>query len=842
MPGLNNNSANLGSFCRSIGIIYDRTTPGTEPICSTFLVSEKKSASLASLLLPFAQNPEALRITFPHAEREFGVSNIHYHPQFDRNLKKEALFQGTLGNGPEAALQKYNCCVLDLSDTLQKISDAQIEQVSQSLRYPLNLTDEGFRGSLAEIELPLVIQTLNNAKKQGILYICDDMHRPLAQIYCQDGRIIAAKYRSLTNETAIFQIVEKRLSGRFIFRACKPPAWLPTQTIGRTTDTILIEAMRRQDEIANLRQQLAVNDYFMVRAYKTLYLDGISHENRQAAEMIWRALDGTTQADQLWCLVPLDDHTIFSALLEMYVSNQCMRVPLSGTMQFAVPKMPTEEAYAPAFWTANPLPLGTLMQLNAFDTISSVSLDPTTAKPRVKVGALLGAIDPYDAEHLLHDIPLLPWASGSPLIKDDLVIGMHCGVVPTSSAMDNPFGVLQQMLWCDAIAQVLATIPGTVIPPPIPLSATEPASTSASLADSGSAAAASAFASASAPASTESSTSNEPNAPNTQQAPLAGTPPVAAGSASTMSGISAASSQSDGIDQSQFDSSRRRAAISRTSPTVSIPQGPPGCREIASLKCAICGERTFSSARRCMRCLNDFVPQLKPKPTPKHFDLVIPVAAVLLVAMVASAALALSRLPTPVYANVSLVSIPKQPWVDAIVETGKKVQQPNGSFVAVCTPVPDGAKLALKTFVHLRCKANKGCTLRLLYKGSEGACLFKLDPDNPAQGQSVTYPPTATIVGPKDAPLNLLEISGLPGADEFIVIASTNNNDGFPMLIQSDQLNEVFDKADGMLKLARSKNGILVFGSQLMPTNTGSGTHNAAEDSQYFITSATVYH
>ena len=197
-------------------------------------------------------------------------------------------------------------------------------------------------------------------------------------------------------------------------------------------------------------------------------MENIAVEFRQAVELIWRVLDGTVPAEDLWNLVPLDDYSILAALNEMYASNQCMRVPLAGTMQFNIPKMP-DESYAPAFFQTVPLPLGLQLPLNAFDTMSSIAIDPNDSKPKVKVGALLGAIDPYDATHLLHDIPLLPWASGSPLIKDDLVIGMHCGVVPNSSNADNSFGVLQQMLWCDSIEEILKTIPGTVIPPSIPL-------------------------------------------------------------------------------------------------------------------------------------------------------------------------------------------------------------------------------------------------------------------------------------------------------------------------------------------------------------------------------------
>lgn len=841
MSGLHNNSANLGSFCRSIGLIYDQTSTSTEPLCSTFLVAEKKTASLASLISPFASTPEALRLVFPYAEREFGVTNIHFHPQFDRSLKRKTLFHGTLGNGPEAALQKHNCCILELGEKSAPMPEAKIEEVSKSLRFPLNLTEEGFRGSLSEIELPLVLQTLNNAKKQGILYLCDELHRPLAQVYCQDGRIMSAKYRTLMNEMAIFQIVEKRITGKFVFRACKPPSWMPAQSIGRSTDTILIEAMRRMDENKTLREQLRINDYYLVRAYKQLYLDGVTPANRQAAEMIWRALDGTTPADQLWNLVPLDDYTIFTALVEMYRANQCMRVPLAGTMEFAIPPAAIDEGYAPAFMSGAPLPLGVQLQLNAFDTISSISIDPITSKARVKVGSLLGAIDPYDAEHLLHDIPLLPWSSGSPLIKDDLVIGMHCGLVPTSSALDSPFGVLQQMLWCDSIAQILLTIPGTIIPPSVPMTA--PTSTSIAEANA-------AVAAVKGPNSTgnfqavakPTNTGNQPalqkptstgNQPAMAKQTTTGNQPALSTPEPTPNSV-AAQSASSGKNASPASGSV--AAAKSSGESEKNGKGLPGCREIASLKCNICGERTFSSARRCMRCLNEFVPQFKQPEKRVKFDLAMPIAAGIAVIVAASAAYAWVQLPSPNFQNVEMMSIPNPGWVEALIKVGVQVNAPGQAAQAKWEAQPNNVTLPAGRLIHFYCKANKACYIHLLYKGSSGgASRIKLDKDTLAAGDHTTYPAMTEITTDKGPSLNGSTISGPPGADEFLVVASRGE---LPWL-DANTIDEVFKKGNEALKLSKSKTGVVVFERQIMPSAT---PDKSSADNQIFLTSVTFNH
>jgi hypothetical protein len=971
---MKNNSPTLNSFCRSIGLIYDRTAPGAAPIGSTFLVAEKKVASLASITLPFAATPQSLRVLFPSTEREFGVSAVHLHPKFDSSLRQATALHGTLGNGPEAALQKFNCCILELADKLEEITPLQTEQVSQALRYPLSLTDENFRGSLTEIELPLVIQTLNNAKREGILYICDDMYRPIAQIFCQGGRVLAAKYRSLMNELAIYQVVEKRLAGRFAFRACKPPMWMPSQTINRSTDMLLIEAMRRQDEIINLQRQLSTSDYFFVRAYKQLYMENISVENRQAVELIWRVLDGTTPAEDLWNLVPLDDYTILAALNEMYASNQCVRVPLAGTMQFNIPKMP-DESYAPAFFQTVPLPLGIQLPLNAFDTMSSIAIDPNTSKPRVKVGALLGAIDPYDATHLLHDIPLLPWASGSPLIKDDMVIGMHCGVVPNSSSADNSFGVLQQMLWCDSIEQILKSIPGTIIPPSVPLRpdsedeiltpqggnestadskrkkeqperqtlkeqqsvslvqqahtipedvssgsflskgnenevASQPSlkdtileanqiismqkdeakksdiqlnetilegqlsaedaaalramgsnlATPAGPIGTGSGASAGAVPAISTAAGASSSgvidntlkldKSEKPgkadtniksnksvesdksdNKDKSDQKEMGNRPepklPAAAALAAGQGG-----SQVENKVENKVASKVESKVAAKVEKQVATPKGPPGCREIASLRCAICGERTFGSARKCTRCQNEFIPQLKKETASKRVDLVMPIASALALFVLASAAFALSKLPVPVYEDVALMSVPVKPLIKLQIE-----QALSNGWVER----PSGTKFSSDNAISFRVQSNEPCYLYLFMKGSsfKKASLLCPSSESPrnvlSQGDNITYPGQRSIQTANGPAVNSVKLGGESGTDEILAIAA--NPKEIPALGNVNNQDPIFEKAKAILALSKSS-GVLVSASQILPdgsTNAGVDAKDNGQDSDEMV-------
>jgi hypothetical protein len=457
-----NPPTSLSALAGAIALIYDRTSLVQEPIASGWLIADQKLATVANVLTPFAQNLQALKISFPRSGKTFGVKAIQFHPRFDTKFARQTAERGTLLDAPEQALQKFNCAILTLCEELPDLKPADIEKVSQAIRFPLSATGEGFLGSLSEIEMPLVLQTVNNARKQGILYICDDLNRPIAQIFCQNGRIVAAKFKALFNEAAIYQMIAKGAGGKFVFHNCKKPGWNSGHTISQSTDMMLIEAHRRLDELVQLRQTMAAAGAYFARAHKHLDLTLFDDEKvKTTASILWQVLDGTTKAEDLWLLVEMDDYTIFKALFAMYKLNQIVRVLDNSTKQLEIATAQlTAAAQEAAPQELQPLTLGWHLPLSPFEEITSVSINAQTQKTQIKLGSLLGAIDPYDTWHLLHDIPLLPHGSGTPIFKNGSVVGMHCGVVISSSEFANQSGLFQQMLWVDALMECLKAAGG----------------------------------------------------------------------------------------------------------------------------------------------------------------------------------------------------------------------------------------------------------------------------------------------------------------------------------------------------------------------------------------------
>lgn len=60
----------------------------------------------------------------------------------------------------------FNCCLVTYGNKMTTLYETDLEQVQEELRFPLRSDDSDLRGSLKELELPLVIQTLTNARKQ----------------------------------------------------------------------------------------------------------------------------------------------------------------------------------------------------------------------------------------------------------------------------------------------------------------------------------------------------------------------------------------------------------------------------------------------------------------------------------------------------------------------------------------------------------------------------------------------------------------------------------------------------------------------------------------------------
>jgi hypothetical protein len=140
----------------------------------------------------------------------------------------------------------------------------------------------------------------------------------------------------------------------------------------------------------------------------------------------------------MWELCGVDDYSIYMTLQE-----------LIKTRQISYFEAPFVKA-GPAI----PIQLGTEKQLAVGDQISAIWVDDPSMAPLVRSGKILGSLTEADPAHVIHTIGLPSSASGAPIIKEEVVIGLHCGALPPDSSV-GPTEGFHQMVWVESIVECL---------------------------------------------------------------------------------------------------------------------------------------------------------------------------------------------------------------------------------------------------------------------------------------------------------------------------------------------------------------------------------------------------
>lgn len=431
----------------SVGLIVDCCGKQDEVLGTAWLIDVDKVATCAHLIVRYDDCRDALKVVFPAAGQERGVARVMFHPRF--NLRSSArMSRNTVSDAmPSMMVQKFNAAVLALKDPVP-LSNDEKAKLNRKLSLPAPSHEHGLGGSLAEIDLSLVLQTITNGHKDGTLIISDDRNRPEARIFCQGGRILYATYKNLSNEPAIYQMFSGKISGNFFFHSTQKPDWPTTKAIARTTDSLLIESLRRADELNKLSIVLGGREVLFRHSVPASNLSDLTPEAQEPARILWPYIDGATPISQLSALAGLDDYSVYRCMLELLKTHQIENTPESGAGF-------TAQGGAGESLKMQPLNLAPKAPLSPWDEISNLTVDARSGRPQVKKGCLLGLIRPQDPYHLAHNLLLLKEATGSPLFKNGLVIGMHCGGLPNDPEVDQPSGKVQQMLWVEAIPDCL---------------------------------------------------------------------------------------------------------------------------------------------------------------------------------------------------------------------------------------------------------------------------------------------------------------------------------------------------------------------------------------------------
>jgi len=166
-------------------------------------------------------------------------------------------------------------------------------------------------GKLRHFDMPTVVQTLINAKQNGLLSFMDDEGKTFAEVMLADGVIDRAWCGTLHGSEAFTEIFLLRDEGEFIFRSTDTlePESISPVAIDAPAMHLLMEAMRRTDELGKLREEMP--DPRRAFEAATTVLKWPEEVDTEAAQAVLRLLRSPRQLEGLNEMVPCSTYTLF---------------------------------------------------------------------------------------------------------------------------------------------------------------------------------------------------------------------------------------------------------------------------------------------------------------------------------------------------------------------------------------------------------------------------------------------------------------------------------------------------------------------------------------------------
>jgi len=427
----------------SLGFVYDRTALNKDPICSCFCVGDKIWISVASVLAPYRAVPNALQIVKIGDNVERSINSIAYHPHFDYMRTVKALEHGSDDTFFDPFTETFNCCLLRTDKGNVELSASETDAICQALRFPVDLSNDDFRGSLKDIDLSLVLQTLKNAFRSGILFLCDDLMRPKAQIFCTEGQPVMIRFQHLLDEMALHQIIQKKAATRFAFYPSTNFESKSSKLKKKALDMLLLEAFRRQDELVLMGPSIRADSDVFVRTAETFNEKILSPETAKYGTAIFQALDGCTPIDDLWTALPCDDYTIYRAIYELWSNKFITKVNTSAPDFFSemITRPATNSSTDTGVEQGNEDIYADTRELKPGADVVGIYIDPQTLGIVGKEGKIISSSGRENG-NFVHDIKLLPHSAGSPILQNGRVIGMHCGLISQQNNNFNPHQIM----------------------------------------------------------------------------------------------------------------------------------------------------------------------------------------------------------------------------------------------------------------------------------------------------------------------------------------------------------------------------------------------------------------
>ena len=150
----------LTKYANAVGLVYDLSLPVRYPLAAVWQVDGETVVTCAHSVILYTEILKALRVRFPTSGREYSIKSVVFHPKVDKTVLKAMAKHGLTDPVNGLPLQKHNVALLKLSPNANELSADEIKEINDSFERFVPEHEAGLGGSLAEIELPLVVQTI----------------------------------------------------------------------------------------------------------------------------------------------------------------------------------------------------------------------------------------------------------------------------------------------------------------------------------------------------------------------------------------------------------------------------------------------------------------------------------------------------------------------------------------------------------------------------------------------------------------------------------------------------------------------------------------------------------
>lgn len=187
----------------------------------------------------------------------------------------------------------------------------------------------GLTGDIDLFGLPNLFQTFSDSRVTGALMLFNESSRPIGTVRFREGKVRTCQYSHLKGEDGLYQLFEKPEARRFAFHAEPAPAADAAAEDLIEVVPMLLEAMRRHDELQQARALVPDGVRISTTGTKPKKLE--EEEDLKITQAVWAKIVMGSTPEQCEAEIPADAYRI-RRLLAHWVEG--------GALHLGVPAAP----------------------------------------------------------------------------------------------------------------------------------------------------------------------------------------------------------------------------------------------------------------------------------------------------------------------------------------------------------------------------------------------------------------------------------------------------------------------------------------------------------------------